>query len=398
MSRTCPACGGAQGRVLRTMRYALFDDSTLPRHTRIVLCQGCGFVYADSEATAQDYLAHYRRNSIYAAAHEVRAGLSPQAQAPLVERAHRFLSQLPRSATLVDIGAGSGDFLQVMGGLRHDVRRVALDPDPRCVAALQASGLDARLGSLDDLPASLAGKADAVVLSHVLEHVWSPLEGLSQAAALLNPTGVLYVETPDRQGYGENPNVPFYYFDPEHINHFAVQDHARLGARAALAMQAQGRSTLTLAGGVTYPVCWALLRRSPSAAETDWPPTDPHSVERYLLEQEGRIRHWFTSACQVLAAADSDIIVWGTGSQAQRVLAEGLIDACKVLAFVDSDTSKQGRRLAGIPIMAPAEGLALAPQAPVAILAARAASASIRRALVGSHPDRKVLELDALAD
>ena len=80
------------------------------------------------------------------------------------------------------------------------------------------------------------------------------------------------------------------------------------------------------------------------------------------------------------------------------MLAEGLLDACKVLAFVDSDTSKQGRRLAGIPIMAPAEGLALAPQAPVAILAARAASASIRRALVGSHPDRKVLELDALAD
>ena len=237
MSRTCPACGGAQGRVLRTMRYALFDDSTLPRHTRIVLCQGCGFVYADSEATAQDNQAHYRRNPIYAAAHEVRAGLSPQAQAPLVERAHRFLSQLPRSATLVDIGAGSGDFLQVLGGLRHDVRRVALDPDPLCVAALQASGLDARLGSLDDLPASLAGKADAVVLSHVLEHVWSPLEGLSQAAALLNPTGVLYVETPDRQGYGENPNVPFYYFDPEHINHFAVQDHARLGARAALAMR-----------------------------------------------------------------------------------------------------------------------------------------------------------------
>ena len=80
------------------------------------------------------------------------------------------------------------------------------------------------------------------------------------------------------------------------------------------------------------------------------------------------------------------------------MLAEGLLDACEVLALVDSDTSKQGRRLAGIPIMAPDQGLALAPQAPVAILAARAASASIRRELASSHPDRQVLALDALAD
>lgn len=397
MSRTCPACGALQGRVLRTMRYALFDDSTLPRNTRIVLCQDCGFVYADSEATAQDYLAHYRRHSIYAAAHDVRAGLSPQAQAPLVERAHRFLSQLPPNATVVDIGAGSGDFLHVLGGLRPDVRRVALDPDPRCVAALQASGLDARLGSLDDLPASLTGEADAVLLSHVLEHLWSPLEGISQAAALLKLTGVLYVETPDRQGYGEHPNVPFYYFDPEHINHFSVQDHARLGARAHLARLDQGRSTLTLAGGVTYPVCWALLHHCQDSPSTTLAPTESPSVERYLIEQDDRLRRWLDSACKAIAATDSDIIVWGTGSQAQRMLAEGLFDACKVTAFVDSDVSKQGRRLSGIPIMAPAAGLAMAPQAPVAILAARAASAMIQRELTGNYPDRRVLALEALA-
>ncbi len=390
LARPCPACAASVGQVLRNVPYALFEDSTLPRLTRVVRCPACGFVFADSDATAQDYLAHYQRNSIYAAA-DAR-GASQPSFAPLVERAGRFLPHVPEGGILVDIGAGSGDLLDAVALCRPDIQRVAVDPDALCVQPLQARGILAHQGSLDNLPAELMGRADAVVLSHVLEHLWEPVTGLAQAAALLRPGGVIYVETPDREGYAEHGNVPFYYFDPEHINHFAVTDHVRIGACAGLGLAAQGRSVLWLQGEVSYPACWVVLRNARSdAAERD--AGSAGDVEQYIAQEDARLQDWLDRARGVLVAAGGEFVVWGTGSQAQRMLAEGLFDGMRIVAFVDSDPSKQGRRLGGHAVHMPQEGLKMT-QAPVVVLAARAASAAILRDIASNHPDRRVVTLE----
>lgn len=390
LARPCPACEAVVGQVLRNMPYALFEDSTLPRLTRVVRCPDCGFVFADSDATAKDYLAHYQRNSIYAAA-DARGASQPSLD-PLVERAGRFLPHVPEGGTLVDIGAGSGDLLDAVALCRPDIQRIAIDPDALCVQPLQARGILTHQGSLDCLPVELLGRADAVVLSHVLEHLWTPVAGLAQASALLRPGGVIYVETPDREGYAEHGNVPFYYFDPEHINHFAVADHVRIGARAGLGLAAQGRSVLWLQGGISYPACWAVLRYAQSdvAARHAGSAGD---VERYIAQEEIRLRQWLTSARATLSAAGGEFVVWGTGSQAQRMLAEGLFEGMRIITFVDSDPSKQGRRLGGHAVLLPQEGLKMA-QAPVVVLAAQAASTAILRDMASNHPGQQVVRLE----
>lgn len=209
---------------------------------------------------------------------------------------------------------------------------------------------------------------------------------------MLRPGGVIYVETPDREGYAEHGNVPFYYFDPEHINHFAVADHVRIGARAGLGLAAQGRSVLLLQGGVSYPACWVVLRNAQGdvAARHAGSAGD---VERYIAQEEIRLRQWLASARETLSAAGGEFVVWGTGSQAQRMLAEGLFEGMRIIAFVDSDPSKQGRRLGGQAVRMPQEGLKVA-QVPVVVLAARAASAAILRDMASNHPERKVVTLE----
>ncbi len=361
MSRPCPLCDTPQKKILRTMHYTLFDDSSLPAQTVIARCLGCGFVYASSDAGPEDYLARYQKNWIYSAPQRIKPGTAPVPHGPLADRANRFLPQIPPHGTLVDIGAGSGDLLATTGLLRPDIRLIAIDPDPRCIDILRAQGIDAWQGTLDDLPASLQQQADAVILSHVLEHLWHPLEGIRHATSLLRENGFLYVETPDRLGYPENPNVPFYYFDPEHINHFSLSDLSNAGAPIGLHSIVHERATLQLSQGISYPVCWSILKReatgifnAPQRAPKD------HAVEAYIRKEDARLHSWLTQARETLTSAKTinGIIIWGTGSQMQRMIAENLFGGMSVLTLVDSDPSKQGRTMAGYRVQSPAQGLA----------------------------------------
>ena len=399
MSRPCPLCNSIAHTLLRPMRYALFDDSSLPAQTAIVRCAACRFLYASSDATARDYLAHYQQNSIYAAGHVTAAGGGADETGPLAVRAQRFLSQVKPNGTVVDVGAGSGGLVAIIRGLRPDVRCVAIDPDPTCVQLLHAMGWEAHHGTLEDLPASLLKQADAVILSHVLEHLWRPMEGVTQAAALLRPEGVLYIETPDRNGYPDHPNVPFYYFDPEHINHFSVSDLSRVGVPGNLHAIARQRSTLQLADGSSYPICWALLRQVTSASPTPVD-QDNDALDSYLLREEARMQSWLRHAREALVTAQTGngFILWGTGSQAQRTLAEGLFDGMTVRAVVDSDPAKQGRKITDHTVVAPAQGLKAAEGATVVILAARSATYSIKNMLRAQYPDRPSITLTLVQD
>lgn len=393
MSRPCPLCGTPQKKILRAMRYTLFDDSSLPRATEIVRCLGCGFVYASSDAGPQDYLTHYQKNSIYSAPQKSRPATS---HGPLTDRANRFLPHIPPHGTVVDIGAGSGDLLATVGLLRPDIHRIAIDPDPRCIDLLRAHGINAWQGTLDQLPAPLLQQADAAILSHVLEHLWLPAEGIGQAASLLRDNGVLYIETPDRLGYQENPNVPFYYFDPEHINHFSSSDLIHIGNPSSLHAVAYGRAILHLADGIPYPVCWSSLAKTHVATSTPEIAQGKETIEAYIQDEETRLQAWLAQAREILASAahaNEGIIVWGTGSQAQRMMAENLFTGMDVLALVDSDPSKQGRTIAGHRVRSPSQGLSVSQNALIVILAARAAAQSITQMLAHHHLDRKFVNL-----
>src|SRR5207244_9349160 len=95
-----------------------------------------------------------------------------------------------------------------------------VDPSPRCAATAEAqAGATGLVGSLFALPEG-AGEADAVVLSHVLEHVQELRRGVAEARRLLRPGGLLYAEVPDATRYAECLAAPFQDFNTDHVNHF----------------------------------------------------------------------------------------------------------------------------------------------------------------------------------
>lgn len=110
---------------------------------------------------------------------------------------------LPRPMSgqrLLDVGCGNGDFLRLARDLGWRVSGV--DFDPRAVEASRKDGLDVLLGGIE-IAHHQSKRFDVITLSHVLEHVHDPRHLLMRCRALLKPTGLLWIDTPNigAQGY-----------------------------------------------------------------------------------------------------------------------------------------------------------------------------------------------------
>lgn len=102
-------------------------------------------------------------------------------------------------ARLLDIGCGSGAFLDIAGECGYRAQGLELDPD--AVAAGRRHGRDIRQGSVpgSGLPASTF---DHVTLSHVLEHFHEPRAALAEIRDLLRPGGRLWLTQPNPDSDG----------------------------------------------------------------------------------------------------------------------------------------------------------------------------------------------------
>ena len=100
-----------------------------------------------------------------------------------------------RPARVLDVGCGRGELL---GRLRAaGMEAFGIDPEPGCVAASAAFAPTER-GGLDDIAAAFPRQTfDAVVCSHVLEHVDDPLRGAKRLAAACAPGGVVVAAVPN---------------------------------------------------------------------------------------------------------------------------------------------------------------------------------------------------------
>ena len=124
------------------------------------------------------------------------AGLSEHSQAWLYEY---FYLPSRRGGRLFEIGCGSGRQLLAMRAAGWDVQGV--DFDPEAVAVARSGGLDVAVGDVRDLDLD-ASQFDAIVMAHVLEHVFDPIGLLTECNRLLKPGGTLVSITPNGASLG----------------------------------------------------------------------------------------------------------------------------------------------------------------------------------------------------
>ena len=127
--------------------------------------------------------------------------------------------------TLIDIGAGTGDFLKTAKQNSWKVRGV----EPNSAARKLAEQKEVRL--VEDISLiSSEEKFDVISLWHVLEHIPDLDLQIEKFHSLLNPNGYLIIAVPNFKSYDANYYQEFWaaYDVPRHLWHFSKEGMVRL--------------------------------------------------------------------------------------------------------------------------------------------------------------------------
>ncbi|WP_372019655.1 class I SAM-dependent methyltransferase [Tistrella mobilis] len=219
----CPICGGRDFVPIATR-----DRYGVP--ARFVICRTCSLLQTNP------YLDENSTNRFYA---EVFAPLhrgSDQPTAAKFESRRRYGAGIARwlisqdvkpPRLIVDVGCSSGGVLQ--GMIDAGFRGIGIDVAADYVADARQRGLEAVVGSLDDL--KLPEPPDVIAYCQSLEHIVPINEELARISRAAGPETLIYVEVP-----GLFQLFPTYHFDLlrylqlAHVWHFSPYTLKRLFA------------------------------------------------------------------------------------------------------------------------------------------------------------------------
>jgi SAM-dependent methyltransferase len=137
---------------------------------------------------------------------------------------------------LLEVGCGSGAVLEILRDAGWQAEGV--DFDPAAAATARRRGLTVHVGSLDaqNLP---AGRFDAIVMRHVIEHIHDPRGLLRECRRLLRSDGTLALLTPNADGLGHRTfrSDAFYVDPPRHLHLFNPRNLRRMVEEAGFSVR-----------------------------------------------------------------------------------------------------------------------------------------------------------------
>ena len=352
-TRPCPVCAQTGSRLLFQQRFASLSAVSFLSGYTVVVCERCGAGFADGIPPQAVFDAYYRDLSKYE--YSNRGGKESLADEQRFDDITRTLADAIPSADarILELGCATGGLLARLSHAGFP-KVQGLDPSPGCAqAAWELYQIPVFASSLFDVPAE-PGSYDFIILVGVLEHVEDLQLALQNLKTLLAPGGRVYAEVPDGSRMAGRPDAPYQEFSVEHINFFSSASLTNL-------LELNGFKTVKLGHAIrqqnentTCPAAFGIYERADQYQGRLQPDqeTEP-GLRRYIQESaagDAAIRQIIEER-----AKGKRILVWGTGSHTQRLLAAGAFEGVVIGAFVDSNPKYQGQQLQGAPVLRPQE-------------------------------------------
>jgi len=355
LTRLCPICDSHTSEVLRTQRFVLPEGHPQAAGYNVVCCAECGFAFALTDTSQEDYDEFYATFSKYTDREtSVGGGELAWDAGRLQHTAADIARFVPnKDARIVDIGCAGGGLLRALHNLGY-TNLCGIDPALSCVTQTnQVPGVTAHVGSISQIPEAL-GPFDCIVLSHVLEHIRDLQPALEYLRTRLKPDGYLYVETPDATRYAEFMFAPFQDFSTEHINYFSLISMSNLLQRCGFAPTRFGTKLVLLAPNVPYPALFVFAAPSTPATIVEKDDGLKASLIDYITVSR-RMLYQIDDHLRSVLELTPEVLVWGTGQLAMKLLAETSLARAKIVAFIDSNPINQGMLLRGVPVLSPSQ-------------------------------------------
>jgi 2-polyprenyl-3-methyl-5-hydroxy-6-metoxy-1,4-benzoquinol methylase len=162
---------------------------------------------------------------------------------------HMYLERVA-PGRLLEVGCGNGTRLMKMQKLGWEVE--GQDVDVNAVKNVRLTyGLTAHLGDLAQLRLP-AESYHAIMMNHVIEHVYDPIALLQECRRLLKPGGVIVLVTPNPNSFGHsNFRESWLGLDvPRHLHLFTAQALSQMGMKAGF-VQCKSWTTPAHAGAMS---------------------------------------------------------------------------------------------------------------------------------------------------
>lgn len=231
-SQTCKLCG-TQGNIL----YEGLTDQLFgaPGVWSFRQCPNanCGLVWLDPMPIEADIAFAYRRyythksdraksnivSKTYRSLLNFWEGMTGQSDERNAMQLRYLGDRLP--GNLLEIGCGAGDYIATMRTLGWTVEGVDFDP-VACQCARDMNALTVHEGTLESAEYE-DNRFDAIVMNHVVEHVFDPVALFKESRRILKPNGLVVVVTPniDSWGHGKFRDCWRGLEPPRHIHIFS---------------------------------------------------------------------------------------------------------------------------------------------------------------------------------
>ena len=352
-SRCCAVCGGTQKCVLFRQSFSPLSTGSLMNGYDVVVCQNCGFCFADNLPDQAVFDLYYREMSKYE--HQDHFGKPSEFETRQYPALAQFIQkQIPNPrARILEVGCANGGLLNALKQSGYqDV--LGLDPSPVCAQnAEQLYQIRVITGTLADIKIEL-GRFDFIILVAVLEHIRELDGALQKLYNLLSPTGNIYIEVPDATMFTASPDAPFQEFSIEHINYFSPLSLTNLmgthGFVEVLSVQTAYDQTDTHTG---YTISMVVQK---SWKDKKYDPIRDFNIEPVIenyIKASKKVENRILKIVNGLVDSQRPLIVWGVGTQTQRLLATSRLAKANIVAFVDSNPNYQGKQLERVPIIHP---------------------------------------------
>jgi 2-polyprenyl-3-methyl-5-hydroxy-6-metoxy-1,4-benzoquinol methylase len=220
--KECPICANDSFTPFLSCKDYTVSKESFP----IVNCNSCGFAFTNP-IPEEKSIGSYYESEEYISHSNTSKGLInwlyQRVRNYTLQQKINILKSLSNEKTLLDIGCGTGEFLNAAQSKAYEVQGI----EPSKLAREQAIknyGLKvAEENALDELtPSSFS----FISMWHVLEHVYHLNDRIKQISRLLKQDGYLIVAVPNRTSYDAKVYQQHWaaYDVPRHLYHFSPND------------------------------------------------------------------------------------------------------------------------------------------------------------------------------
>lgn len=347
--RRCPICSHKFGDVIGNIKSLIPDGATIPASYDIVVCEKCGFTFADTAALQGDYNNYYKEYNIYSSLSVRKNRLDILNQLRV-----NFISKyIHKDARIIDIGCGQGSLLAALKEKGY-VNLMGMDPSEESIDQLKKRGIRGIQGNIfDEIQNKNDGLYDLVISTAVMEHI-RDIEGyFENLKTYLAVKGCIFIDVPAADMFNKTKTHLADNFNFEHINFFGKKSLDNLFCKHGFIRKNED-CLFPIAektqDNYIYEMLYCQNGEQKKISRDD---ISGKAIKQYLNSY-----NYDTYLLKIDEFVNSDslqLAIWGAGSLSFQLLAISELLRKKVKFIIDNNKSKQSFTVDGIRIISPEE-------------------------------------------